>query len=585
MKQLEKTLQEVLLQDERLVSNENKLLKNKAIELALKHDKDILTLLASNKDTKKHFFEDVNKFKIFNTEKFVSFIGSKEFLPDSYTAFKNKIGLLNQSGAFISETQSVALSWPYKDCVLEGGQTKEESKQDEVFWNQTLAPDEINRLLEPKVLTSARRVDKDGDHDFNKFNRLKDNTISDNLIIKGNNLLALCSLKKEFAGKVKLVYIDPPFNTGNDSFKYNDRFNHSTWLTFMKNRLEVAKDLLSHDGNIFVHMDINESHYLKILLDEIFGRENFVEEIIWSYGSPSGGRAAGAKPVIIHNYILHYAKSYSERKQNKIYTPYSDKYIKDWFKHEDKDGRRYQRRMRGKDEEGNSVWEKQYLDESKGVPLTSVWGDIKQVYADPRAYKENQLFHTELIREFKGQKPEALIKRIVEMSTDKGDIILDFFAGSGTTGGVAHKMNRQFIIVEQMVAQINIQKKRFKKIHQGARVGISEDVDWQGGGSYVYLELAKWNQKLIGKIQKTKNKELDALAKTLLEKAHLSYLVDKKKFDMDEFKKLKPDEKRKILMEVLDKNQLYVNYSEMDDEDYGVADEEKRITRMFYGDE
>lgn len=170
----------------------------------------------------------------------------------------------------------------------------------------------------------------------------------------------------------------------------------------MKNRLEVAKKLLSNDGNIFIHIDVNQSHYLKSLCDEVFQEQNFVEEIIWAYGSPSGGRAAGAKPVNIHDYILHYAKSYSDRKQNKIFIPYSEKYIKDWFKYTDDDGRQYQRRMRGKDENGESLWEKQYLDESKGIPLSTVWNDIKQVYADPRAYKENQAQHTELEKEFTG---------------------------------------------------------------------------------------------------------------------------------------------------------------------------------------
>src|SRR5699024_7746371 len=202
----------------------------------------------------------------------------------------------------------------------------------------------------------------------------------DNLILKGNNLVALHSLKKRYAGKVKLIYIDPPYNTGNDSFKYNDKFTRSTWLTFMKNRLEIARDLLSEDGNIFIHIDNNQVHYLKALLDSIFGEDNFVEEIIWSYGSASGGRSASAKPVNIHDYILHYAKNYNSRKANKIFTPYSEKYIKDWFKYDDGDGRLYQRRQRGRDKDGKSIWSKQYLDESKGVPLTTVWTDIRQVY-------------------------------------------------------------------------------------------------------------------------------------------------------------------------------------------------------------
>ncbi|MCD7952661.1 MAG: hypothetical protein LUG14_07040 [Synergistaceae bacterium] len=187
----------------------------------------------------------------------------------------------------------------------------------------------------------------------------------------------------------------------------------------MKNRLQLAKRLLTHDGNIFIHIDINQSHYLKVLCDEVFDEENFVEEIIWAYGSASGGRAATPKPVNIHDYILHYARNYSQRKQNRVYTPYSQKYIDDWFKFTDYDERRYQRRQRGHDDAGNAVWARQYLDESKGIPLTTVWNDIQQVYADPRAYKEGNKADVEVVKAFKGgQKPEALIARILEMSTN-----------------------------------------------------------------------------------------------------------------------------------------------------------------------
>ena len=160
--------------------------------------------------------------------------------------------------------------WPYKDCILEGGKSCEEQKRNEIFFNELLAQDEITQLLEPKVLTNAKHFTLNSENTIQKFNRNEQGTITDNLLIKGNNLLALHSLKKEFSGKVKLIYIDPPFNTGKDEFKYNDRFNHSTWLTFIKNRLEIAKRLLSKDGIIFVHVGNEEASYVQILLDEIF---------------------------------------------------------------------------------------------------------------------------------------------------------------------------------------------------------------------------------------------------------------------------------------------------------------------------
>jgi len=309
MKNLLHNLKTLLHKDERLTS-EDELLKNKIIELALKLDKDLIKLLLFDKKMKEVFFADVEGALIFDKDKFVRFVSNKQFLPDSYTAFKNKIGLTAED-EYLSEKKEVVISWPYKDCVLEGGMTKEDQKRDEIFWNETLAPDEISRLFDPKVFTNAKRIDKKDEHTFVGFRTDEKGDIKDNIIIKGNNLLALHCFKKRFAGKVKLIYIDPPFNTGKDTFTYNDRFSQSTWLTFMKNRLEVAKEILTRDGSIFIHIDDNQCFELKVLMDEIFSKENFVEVIIWAYGSPSGGRAAGAKLVGIHDYLLHYAKNYS----------------------------------------------------------------------------------------------------------------------------------------------------------------------------------------------------------------------------------------------------------------------------------
>lgn len=351
----------------------------------------LLALLLGNDYLKKEFFKEVAGTLVFQQAKFLDFAEQKMYLSDSYTKYKNKVGLTS-GGRYFSQRNEVELVWPYKDCVLEGGQTREEQKRDEIFFNRTLAPDEINQLTEPKVLTDAVMYDADGGHKLDGFKRdaeinksrgLAEDTITDNLVIKGNNLLALHCLEKEFAGKVKLIYIDPPFNTQNDSFNYNDTFSRSSWLTFMRNRLLVARNLLPEDGNIFIHIDINQNHYLKLLCDEVFNEENFVEEIIWAYGSPSGGRAATPKPVNVHDYILHYAKHYSKRKQNRVYIPYSEKYINDWFKYEDENGRRYRKRQTGSDSEGNPIWSKQYLDESKEFPFRP-YGLISNKYMQIR---------------------------------------------------------------------------------------------------------------------------------------------------------------------------------------------------------
>lgn len=585
MQNLLNELTELLSKDDRLVVD-GKLLKNKITEIALSMDADLIKLLLKNKIIKKHFFTDIEGILVFDKIKFQSFVSNKEFLPDSYTAFKNKIGLTNEQGDYITNSQEVVLAWPYKDCVLEGGQTKEDQKRDEIFWNETLAPDEIDRLLAPKVFTDWKKYDSKGEHELT--GKEKVDFQNENLIIRGNNLLALQSIHKKYAGSVKLIYIDPPFNTGNDTFNYNDSFTRASWLSFMRSRLESAKMLLSRDGNIFIHIDINQSHYLKVLCDSIFKEENFVEEIIWAYGSPSGGRAATPKPVNIHDYILHYCKDYHSRFQKRVYVPYSDKYIKDWFKYKDEDGRIYQKRQRGQDENGDAQWEKQYLDESKGVPLSTVWSDIKQVYADPRAYKEGQSQHSEIIKDFTGgQKPEALIQRIIEMATDENDLVLDFHIGTGTTCAVAHKMKRRYIGIEQMDYINTFTINRLKKIIKKDQTGISKLVKWEGGGSFIYCELMEWNEAYISKIKKAKSsKELIALWEEMQVKSFISYKINPKiiNSNISDFKELSIEDQKRFLIEILDKNQLYVNYSEIDDKEYQVTETDKKINRMFYGE-
>ena len=268
---------DVLKSDERFFSDDGQLLRNAVYEAAMQMDAKLIKALYANEETRKHFFTDVDGIAVFDKVGFGWVINNREFLPDSYTRYKNKIGLVNNKGEYISASNDVELVFPYKDCVLEGGQTKEDQKRSEIFYNETLAPDEVDRLLYPKVFTNAKRYTADG------VQSITDISENDNLIIKGNNLLAISSLLKVYEGKIKLIYIDPPFNTGSDGFNYNDKFNRSSWLSFMRTRLLIAKRLLANDGSIFVHIDENQSHYLKILLDEIFNEDNFVNEIIWRY--------------------------------------------------------------------------------------------------------------------------------------------------------------------------------------------------------------------------------------------------------------------------------------------------------------
>jgi len=656
-------LENLLKKDERLVSSEGELLKNKIIELAIKLDKDLIKLLLTDERMKKVFFMDLDGTLIFDKDKFIKFVSNKQFLPDSYTAFKNRIGL-TEGDEFISGKKEVVLSWPYKDCILEGEMTKRDKERDEIFWNETLAPDEISRLLEPKVFTNAKRIDKDGEHKFDGFRTDDKGNIKDNLIIRGNNLLVLHSLKKRFAGKIKLIYIDPPYNTGNDEFKYNDRFNHSTWLTFMKNRLEVARKLLSEDGIIFVQIDGREQTYLKVLMDEIFFKENFLS-LITVKAKAGGGVGQESYLFDICEYLLVYAKDKTKvhnnlpflevKLNNKIKGIYSklladfgsEKHIKDInignvgkievFKHigftvntinnedrtEDNYYKNFEKIFRTTNPQGGLIqrvmpqlpqkglvsfeykptkgksagktYRYYFLDGSLIVWLKDSAIKNEKDRKILKLIKNNNLWtenlHQGIAKEGNvelksGKKPEKLLRRIIEMSTEPGDIVLDFFLGSGTTCAVAHKMGRQYIGVEQLDYGKNDSVTRLKNVINGDQTGISKEVGWKGGGEFVYLELKKWNENYVEKIKKAKTKdELKELWETMKEKAFLSYKVDIKLIDKNakEFEDLSIDNQKRFLLECLDKNHIYVNYSEIDDEEYGVSEADKKLNKMFYG--
>jgi len=306
-----------------------------------------------------------------------------------------------------------------------------------------------------------------------KFGEIKESEWH-NMLIFGDNLQALKHLLKlkeqgilrnpDGRNGVKLVYIDPPFATEQEfrgakgQKAYQDKIAGAEFLEFLRKRLIFLAQLLSDDGSIYVHLDWKKGHYIKVLMDEIFSENNFLGEVIWNYGSPSGGRTAGAKLVKSHDTILHYAKNYGTHIYNPIFLSYNEKYIKNWFKFVDEDGRRYRKRWR-RDESGKSVFEKQYLDESKGVPASTVWNDIQQVYADPRAYKVEQKEKSELL-DYPTQKPERLLDRVIELSSNKGDIILDAFAGSGTTGAIAEKLGRKWVMIDSSKLAIYTMLKR-----------------------------------------------------------------------------------------------------------------------------
>lgn len=298
-----------------------------------------------------------------------------------------------------------------------------------------------------------------------------------NKLIWGNNVLVMSSLLEKFAGKIDLIYIDPPFATGSDfsitaeigesgdevskaqsileEKAYRDTWGRGleSYLTMLVPRLELIRDLLSESGSLFLHLGVQVNHYLRVALEEVFGRSNVIDEIIWSYGTPSGGRAAGNKIIKAHEYILCAVKNYGSHVYNKEHLPYSDKYIEERFTFVDEEGRRYRERGRG-----GGVVERQYLDTSKGVPLSTVWSDVKQTYA------MHLLKRAEEETGFPTQKPEALLARVINIASNPGDLVADFFVGSGTTAAVAEKLGRRWIACDLGRFAIHTARKRLMGI-------------------------------------------------------------------------------------------------------------------------
>lgn len=669
MKNIFDTVAELLLTNNKYKAEDGKLLKAVVYNDVMAMSDDLLTLLLSNERVKETFFKNVQGTLVFDKQKFAWFMESKEFLPDSYTAYTNKIGLTN-NGNFISQTNDVVLDFPYKDCVLEGGQDKDDQKRSEIFYNETIASDEISRMLAPKVFTNAKRYTAVGEKDLT--GELDPNTIhveeetgitlkdDDNLIIKGNNLIALASLLKRYEGKVKCIYIDPPYNTGNDSFNYNDSFNHSTWLTFMKNRLELAKKLLREDGVILVSIDEKQQAYLKVLMDEIFGDENLLEvfHIQVRYTNKSLNEKDDFQPVM--EYVLAYAFNKKIFKPNKPYKAYNlNKF--EWqinelakgeeieiggkkvtiFKVGEYEIKKIKPNLNGLKETwasgsvltGNTSGKffDQYISKRKNTDGLKVLYKVNGIGDDGIGYryftgpqkeqsirgkfysgvpldKREALEHGESIKYYPivnyydyspdfgnirheggvafnaGKKPELMLKMLFDFSTNEGDLILDFHIGSGSSCAVAHKMNRRYIGIEQMDYIEEKSVNRLKSVICGDTTGISQEINWHGGGSFVYCELKEDANMLITTIQNAAEDTIESVkAAIYADERIVPYLTKQELADVDkDFENLTLEEKKQALIKLVDKNKLYVNASDMDDTAYEISDADKAFTKSFY---
>ncbi|GAA8370331.1 site-specific DNA-methyltransferase [Helicobacter pylori] len=610
----------------------NRFTKERLETLILQNDEKLLTFMLEDKnanDYKNAFFKTIANSLVFNQKALLECL-TKE-LENSFTRFENKIGLYSQ-GRPIKSSELVVLNFPFKDNVLLGNAKDNSSKTNECFYHEILHKKEIDALFKQKALC---RFEMHGEGDLESA--LKDKNT--NYLIKGNNLIALHSLKKKFAKQVKCIYIDPPYNTGNDSFNYNDNFNHSSWLVFMKNRLEVAREFLSDDGVIFVQCDDNEQAYLKVLMDEIFLRENFVSCI--THIVKPEGRMYG-QVAKTHEYILVYAKNINNLIFNEIEKEgHAFSYVdeKGGFDLQGLENRNF-RAFNGlnipslryglfidenqKDSNGFMPVFGEYRDgltevfpnSRNGFDLVWRWGKekaLKENHSLVGVFKDRlrvfqkvrsnttraksifwdksmitqkgteevkQIFKTQV---FDFPKPEALISRILEVSTNENDLVLDFFAGSGTTCAVAHKMKRRYIGIEQMDYIETITKERLKKVIEGEQGGISKKCDFKGGGSFVYAELKEVNLEVKKQILNAKSKSeclkiFNDLNERFLKRADCKI----GEIHSEEFQNLDLNGQKRIYCALLDSNEDYLNLGDMDEDAWGIDEITKKYNEIFY---
>ncbi len=611
-------VESLLKQDQRFVAENGSVLKNAVYEAAMNLDPNLIRLLLSNDETKPQFFKDIDGVMVFDKVGFGWVVNNRQFLPDSYTRFKNKIGLADENEAMISTSGRVELIFPFKDCILEGGQNFEDQRRNEVFYNTSLAPDEIDRILYKKVLVNAKKYTSEYEESVSEISD------EDNILIKGNNLLVLSSLTSRYANQVKFIFADPPYyfskNKAEDAFKYNSNFHLSSWLVFCKNRFEQAKRLLSNDGILAVTIGVDGYCHLKVLLDEIFdvnsNYRNYIGTITWRK-TDNQSNIGDFSNVI--DYILLYRKNGNAKLYN---LPLTEKAIKE-YSYEDENGK-YRRanlldQTRGRffyeiktpdgsalngpwmveqDEmsrlmKGNGIhwpekgmqipYGKTYLKDSleKGQISSDMW-DGSYGTNQRGADEIKELFGE---RAFPFAKPERLMMNLITIATKPGDLVLDFCLGSGTTCAVAHKMGRRYIGIDQMDYIETLAVERLRKVIAGEQGGVSSEVNWNGGGSFIYCELAKSNMLFVDEIQAAASTEkLKEIYERMVSTGFISCKINPKMIDenAEEFVNLSIENQKRLLMDMLDMNLLYVNYCDLEDEEFAISNIDKSFSKSFY---
>lgn len=535
-------------------------------------------------------------------------------------------------------SEGVRLGFPHKDCILLGGQTKKGRGSEEFFYDPEKCPDLIRHLFSPKVISNVKRYSISGQHDLAASDD-KPISMDDNLLIKGNNLISMATLAGRYSGKVKMVYWDIPYNTGSGSLSYYDNFERSRWLVFIKNRVEQVLPLVSQDGVILIHCSTHQYSYLKVLLDEIIGHYvmtfniqvrhpdrtltgdkeyNDVIEYVLVYAKSAGFRMPKEKKekkVDEYRYMVRELTQGTpvdfDGRKGVIFTP--DEYALDRLPPARENLKVITVRGSIREKVSSGRFYVKYLQPLEGSyppkTLFKVEGigddmyDYRYFYLPPQGNKNGAYLqgmpqsssftkkpypnfldfvksynrvNSEGNVEFRnGKKPEDLLRYFINIFTDEGDLVLDAFAGSGTTGAVALKTNRRFILCEQMDFIESVTVKRLKD--------VVDQLGEEGDKSFIYFELKRAESLFEDKILRSDDLELADIWTDLAKAGYIDAGLSQEPLYQD-FLNMEAADQRKLLLDVLYLTERYIAYKDMDDPFYGIKEEEISVNREFYSE-
>lgn len=630
----------------------NKHLKRQNLMSDVNHyDKDLLETLINDPVTYNAYFIHVDSMSIFKKDEFNTAVRDAGYWLKSHTNYKSHVGLA-VGKKYLNDSSDVVLNFPHKDCVLQGGMTKEDEKNvHERFYNDVISTPQIDNMFAPKILCHVKKYDKDNPNGVPvKHFDIK----HDSLMIKANNLIALHSIEKIYSKSFDAIYLDPPYNvrsknnkpSKNNTFSYNNEYNQSTWLVFMKNRLDVAKNLLKDTGVLIITISKEELNYLGVMLDEIFPKAKYIQDVITVINNPRGQQGGDFSNTCEYMYyIMPLNKSViaprklkrSERSTRNLrdngnnslrtdgkttFYPFiinpddnriigigkitpSNQHPKQTEIHDGKiyvypiDKNDIERKWRYGHDTVHSIFNE--LSASKinnhhyEINLTKHWGSYRTVWAskkyDSNAYGKKYL--RKLVPHAKFSFPKSIyavydaLNALKYVRNNPNAKVLDFFSGSGTTANAVEMLNhndggnRIFVAIEQMSYPTN--KNNLTPLYVTRLKNVIKNYH---NGSFIYATFLNKNERFVQLVRNAKDSnELDRIYRAMKNSADIRLDVDLKKYESKE-NGLTKEEKRKCLLDMLDKNQLYYNYADIDDSNVrnipALSDSDYQFNKSFY---